>query len=101
MFFLYILRTSSNDLYIGVTENLKNRLDAHNHNKGADWIKKHQNAHVVYSEEHSTLSSARTRENQIKRWTRVKKEALIAGDLKRLKVLSRSRTTTIKAQNFI
>jgi hypothetical protein len=31
MYFLYILRTSSDDLYIGVTENLERRLDAHNH----------------------------------------------------------------------
>ncbi|MFZ4694671.1 MAG: GIY-YIG nuclease family protein [Verrucomicrobiia bacterium] len=94
MHFLYILRTSSDDLYIGVTENLERRLDAHNHNQGADWIKKHRNAHLVYSEEHPDLASARKREVQLKKWSRAKKEALIANNFRKLKELSRCSVQT-------
>jgi predicted GIY-YIG superfamily endonuclease len=35
---------------------------------------------LVYSEAHATRSEAIKRERQLKRWTRAKKEALIAGD---------------------
>ena len=42
---------------------------------------------LVYAEEHQTGDRAQKRERQIKRWTRAKKEALIAGDLLLLKRL--------------
>lgn len=89
MAFLYILRTSSNELYIGVTEDLDNRVDAHNSGKGSEWIKIHRNAHLVYSEPHPTLSSACKRELQLKKWSRAKKEALIAGNIDELKRLAK------------
>jgi putative endonuclease len=89
MCFLYILRTSSNTLYIGVTESLDQRINTHNSGKGAEWIKVHRDARLVYSESHATLGSARKREIQLKKWSRAKKEALIAGDLAMLRNLSR------------
>ena len=42
---------------------------------------------MVYAEEHQTQGGAVTREQQLKRWTRAKKEALIAGDTAALKAL--------------
>jgi putative endonuclease len=92
MYFLYILRTSSDDLYIGVSKDLEQRLDAHHRGQGAEWTQRHPNARLVYREEHPTLSSARKRENQMKRWSRSKKEALLAGNLPLLKELARCRT---------
>ena len=89
MCFLYILRTSSNTLYIGVMESLDQRINTHNSGKGAEWIKVHRDARLVYSESHATLGSARKREIQLKKWSRAKKEALIAGDLAMLRNLSR------------
>ena len=80
---MYILRTLDNTLYIGVTETLDQRINTHNSGKGAEWIKAHPNAHLVYFEPHATLGSARKREIQIK-------EALIAGDFVKLKNLSHS-----------
>jgi predicted GIY-YIG superfamily endonuclease len=47
MYFLYILRTSSNELYLGVTEDLNKRIDTHNNGKGSEWIRVHRNAHLV------------------------------------------------------
>jgi predicted GIY-YIG superfamily endonuclease len=37
---------------------------------------------IVWTEKHDSLSLARTRENQLKRWSREKKQALIAGSLR-------------------
>jgi len=42
---------------------------------------------MIYTEEHVSLHQARERERQLKRWTRRKKEALVAGNLKALKRL--------------
>jgi len=49
---------------------------------------KHGPVHLIYSEAFGSEAEALTRERQLKRWTRGKKEALIAGDLDRLKHLS-------------
>jgi putative endonuclease len=88
MYFVYILRTASNTLYIGVTQTLDERVDAHRRGRGAEWTRAHPGAQVVYSESYSTLGLARKREIQLKKWSRDKKEALIAGDVAMLKNLS-------------
>jgi putative endonuclease len=36
-FVVYILRCSDNSLYVGYTENLQERLKAHNDGRGAAW----------------------------------------------------------------
>ena len=96
VYFLYILRTANNTLYVGVTENLEQRVGTHNRGKGAKWTKAHRGARLVYSEPLPMLSSARTREMQLKRWSRAKKEALIVGDLVALKKLSRARSAILQ-----
>jgi putative endonuclease len=45
---------------------------------------------LEYSETHESFSEARKREAQLKRWTRAKKEALIAQDFQKLHLLSKS-----------
>ena len=88
-YYVYILRTSSNTLYIGQTNNLKRRLEEHKDNKtkSAKYIRYFQFFDLVYTESYSTRKEAMRREVQLKRWSRSKKEALIKGDkiaLKRL-----------------
>jgi putative endonuclease len=92
VYFVYILRTASNTLYIGVTQALDQRIDAHHGGKGAEWTRVHSGAQVVHSESYPTLGLARTREIQLKKWSRAKKEAFIAGDLAMLKNLSRCKS---------
>jgi putative endonuclease len=46
---------------------------------------------LAYSEEHATFSEARRREAQVKRWTRAKKEALLAANKSLLHELSKRR----------
>jgi putative endonuclease len=96
VYFVYVLRTASNTLYVGVTQALDERIDAHRRGRGAKWTKGHPGAQVVYSESYPTLSLARKREIQLKKWSRDKKEALIAGDVAMLKYLSRSNSTRPK-----
>jgi putative endonuclease len=92
MYFVYVLRSLSNTLYIGVTQALDQRVDAHNRGRGARWTKVHPGAQIVYSESYPTLGLARKREIQLKKWSRAKKESLIAGDVATLKNLSRCKS---------
>lgn len=79
-FTVYILRTSSNTLYIGQTNNLEKRLKEHKSKKdvGAKYMKYFFSFKLVYSEEYPTRSEAMKREWQLKQLTKKKKEALIA-----------------------
>jgi putative endonuclease len=77
MYFVYIIKSLDEEqLYIGVTKNPNQRLIYHNQKRGANFTKRKQ-FKVVYLEEHPSLSSARLREIQIKKWSRKKKEILI------------------------
>lgn len=89
MFFVYILRTSTNKLYIGQTNNLNERLKQHysHTTKSAHYLKTIQSIKLVYSETFTTRQDAMKREWQIKNWSRAKKEALINKDIELLKIL--------------
>jgi putative endonuclease len=87
----YILLLSSGTLYPGATKNLEERYKAHVAGKACRTTKLDPPVALVYSEEFQTFSEARKREAQIKRWTRAKKEALVAGDITKLKRLSKSK----------
>lgn len=89
MFSVYILRTSSNTIYIGQTNDPKKRLHEHEQrsNKSARYVRYFRSVKLVYSEVYSTRQEAMKREWQLKQWSRAKKEALIAGDMALLKSL--------------
>lgn len=77
MFTLYILRGIKNHLYVGVTNNLEERISRHKAGDGAEFTKRNKTFKLVYKETYKTLYEARKRENQIKGWRREKKENLI------------------------
>ena len=78
MYFTYILRCADNTLYVGCTNNLPRRLHQHNNSKrGAHYTKIRRPVTLKYKEEFATLKEARSREREIKRWTRQKKLNLI------------------------
>lgn len=86
-FVVYILRTSSNTLYIGQTNNLEKRLKEHQGKKSRsskyvryfDWVT------LVYTETYATRSEAMKREIELKKWTKKKKELLISNSLSDLR----------------
>ncbi len=83
MFYVYILRTSSNTLYIGQTNNLQKRLEEHKSKKtkSAKYIRYFSSFDLIFKEMYSTRKEAMNREIQLKKWTKAKKEALIKGNL--------------------
>ena len=87
----YILRLQSGALYIGATKNLEDRYEKHRTGSAGRTTSLDPPVSLVYSEEHESFSNARKREAQVKHWTRAKKEALVAGDKEKLRVLSKSR----------
>jgi putative endonuclease len=77
-FIVYILRTSSNTLYIGQTNNLEKRLKEHKeHKRGAKYMRAFDSFELVYTEEFETRSEAMKREYVLKQMTKKEKERLI------------------------
>ena len=87
---LYILRLKSGQLYIGSTTDPDRRVEEHYSGNACRTTKLDPPLKIVYSESFPTFSEARKREAQIKRWTRAKKEALVTGDMVKLRNLSKS-----------
>jgi len=87
---IYVLRCADSTLYVGSTQDLDARLRAHNEGHGASYTFKRRAVKLVYSEVFDSAADALRRERQVKRWSRGKKEALIIGDVNRLKRLSKA-----------
>ncbi len=77
MYFVYMIKNSYDNLYIGVTDNPERRLSEHNSKRGSDFTKIRDKFEIVFLEEQDSLVEARKREIQIKKWRREKKEKLI------------------------
>ena len=86
-YFIYILRTSADTLYIGQTNNLKRRLKEHqkHRQKSARYIRYFPSFNLIYKESYPTRLEAMQREIQLKKWSKTKKEALVKNDLISLK----------------
>jgi putative endonuclease len=65
------------DLYTGITEDPNRRIKYHNEKRGALFTKRDSKFEIVFLEQHESLSEARKREIQIKKWRREKKDMLI------------------------
>jgi putative endonuclease len=88
---VYFLRLRSGTVYIGASEDIEQRLDDHASGQACRTTRFDPAVALVRCEVFPTFSDARSREAQLKRWTRAKKEALIKGELNRLRTLSQSR----------
>ena len=78
MYFVYILTNKSNSvLYIGVTNDLSRRVWEHKSEQIEGFTKKYHLHKLVFFEEFSNTKDALLCEKRLKRWTRVKKNALI------------------------
>jgi putative endonuclease len=92
MHYVYILRCADDSFYVGSAEDIDNRVEAHNVGRGAAHTYKHRPVSLVYSEAFASETAAVKRERQIKRWSRSKKQALVEGDINRLRHLSKRRS---------
>ena len=92
MWHTYILQCSDCSFYAGHTNELSRRLAKHNKGQATNWTACRLLVRLVCHESHEDENSAIARERQIKKWSRAKKEALIAGNTDNLKELSRRKT---------
>ena len=76
-YYVYIMASESGTLYIGVTNNLERRVIEHKQSLIPGFTKKYQCFKLVFLEETNNVYQAITREKQIKKWRRQKKENLI------------------------
>ncbi len=98
-FFVYLLQCSDKSYYVGHTNNLEKRVKEHNLGRAAIHTRNRCPVKLVYSEKHENENVAILRERQLKRWTRVKKEALINEDFGNLKRLSKKRPKLERGQD--
>lgn len=79
--FVYLLLCDKKTFYVGITNNIENRLTQHN-NKKSKHTKKFLNIQLVYCEEYKTKNESILREKQLKGWSHAKKQMLVDGIIK-------------------
>ena len=88
--YVYILKCVDDSYYTGVTANLEKRLLEHKTAKDPDsYTAKRLPLKLVFHTEFTDIFFAISKEKQIKKWARAKKEALISGKIEDLPNLSK------------
>ena len=77
-YYVYIVASQSGTLYTGVTNNLERRISEHKQSLVDGFSKKYGCNRLVYYELYKDVNIAISREKQIKRWSRAKKESIIS-----------------------
>ena len=88
-FFTYMLRCSDRSYYVGHTDDLERRLAQHETGATGGYTATRRPIQLVWFEEFPTREEAKVAEAQLKKWSRRKKEALIAGRVDELKKAAR------------
>ena len=79
-YYVYIIANPSRSvIYIGMTNSLTRRLQEHKQNRGCkrSFAGRHYCYELVYYEVYQYVNEAIAREKQLKKWSRIKKDALI------------------------
>jgi len=88
--FVYILKCSDNTCYTGVTSNLERRFIKHQSGKHIDsYTYNRRPVTLVFYAEFTDITLAIQSEKQIKKWSRLKKEALINNEFDKLPNLAK------------
>ena len=77
--YVYIIECMDGSYYTGMTWKPSERWDQHAALTGCEYTKLHPPKKLVHLEEYENLETTRLREQQIKKWSRKKKEELITG----------------------
>jgi len=92
-FYVYMLLCSDDSIYVGHTDNLDERLAAHEQRRYSGYTAKRLPAKLIFSERLPTRDDAFSAERRIKGWTRAKKLALAEGDWEMVSRLALRRTS--------
>ncbi|MBE6251710.1 MAG: GIY-YIG nuclease family protein [Bacteroidales bacterium] len=77
-YYIYIMSNTKNSvLYVGMTNDLKRRVEEHKSNSIPGFTQRYCCHKLVYFETYSDVDQAIYREKQIKGWLRIKKDELI------------------------
>ena len=77
-YYVYILASKRyGTLYIGITNDLRRRLEEHRIGKGSEFVKRYRVTRLVHVETFDDPESAIRREKQLKKWNRDWKIRLI------------------------
>ena len=76
--FVYIVRCADGTLYTGYARDPRRRENVHNLGRGARYTAGRRPVCLVYSEGYGSRGEALKREHELKRWSRAKKERLVA-----------------------
>ena len=90
-FWAYVLRCRDGSYYTGHTDNLETRIGQHQSGLIAGHTRSRRPVTLMWSETFERRDEALAAEQQIKGWTRAKKEALIRGDWEMISQLARRR----------
>ncbi len=75
--FFYLARCADGSLYAGTCFDLRKREQKHNSGSGAKYTRSRLPVRIVYNEEHESLSNARRREAEVKKWSKERKEEFL------------------------
>jgi putative endonuclease len=84
----YMLRCSDGSYYVGSTWDLERRVNQHNGDEGAAYTRRRRPVELVWSAEFQRIDEAFEWEKRIQGWSRAKREALIRGDEKMIRMLA-------------
>ena len=91
MWYVYMLRCTDGAVYTGITDNINRRFKEHVQGKGGRYTNYNRPKQILHKEPFENRIDAEKREQQIKRWSKTKKIALINGEGDKLIILSKSR----------
>jgi predicted GIY-YIG superfamily endonuclease len=89
-FWAYMLHCADRSFYVGHTDNLDERIGAHQSGLIKGYTSSRLPAKLVWSQEFASRYEALVAERQVKGWSRAKKLALIRGDWTLISALARS-----------
>lgn len=92
-FWVYILRCADTSYYTGHTDNLEQRIAQHNAGTFSTcYTLNRRPLSLVFAQDFATREEALAAEQQIKGWSRKKKEAMMRGDWAEVSRLAKSAT---------
>lgn len=90
-FYVYILRCADESYYVGHTDNIELRIAQHVSGEYKCYTTLRLPIELVFMQEFASRDEALLAERKIKDWSRVKKEALIQSDFKKLSLASKKK----------
>jgi predicted GIY-YIG superfamily endonuclease len=90
-FYVYILKCSDNSYYVGHTDDIEKRISEHTLNEYDCYTSTRLPIEVVFVQPFGARDEALVAEQQIKKWSRQKKEALIAGNWEKVSALAKKK----------